>query len=368
MANFTGQLNTNEIFTAIYNMIIGQSVFSRNISGDSFASFVDRARMEGSMYGDTYLYYATDANRTFAFEPDTENQRNLLAVNRPASPKVQPITISVFRQIWTTIDNYFTKRAFSTETAFSDFNSVTLQWLRDTKRIYDETTYNAYLGTVETSIGKQQQTVTLTEITEAATTADEESYNRLVAQTIAEKVANILVELRDISKNYNDYGFYRSYSIDELVVVWNTDYINAITKLDLPTIFHNEGLMDKFSIDSALPSRYFGTVNAEGGTTGADNTSVRALIEKDYGDTHVFAGELLPNSTAYLANETYTVNDNVICKIMHKDSVPYMSGFETESVFINNRNLSENHYLTFGHNKLDYLKNYPMITVKAVTA
>lgn len=36
--------------------------------------------------------------------------------------------------------------------------------------------------------------------------------------------------------------------------------------------------------------------------------------------------------------------------------------------FFNAKSLTENHYLTFGHNTLEYLKNYPMITVRVVKA
>ena len=59
MLKFTGTLNSNEIFSAIYNMIISQQVFSDNIKGTA-SSLVDRARVDGTLYGDTKLYYATD--------------------------------------------------------------------------------------------------------------------------------------------------------------------------------------------------------------------------------------------------------------------------------------------------------------------
>ena len=59
MANFTGKLNSNEIFAALYNMIISQEVFTDNISGTD-SELVDRARVDGGLYGDTKLYYATD--------------------------------------------------------------------------------------------------------------------------------------------------------------------------------------------------------------------------------------------------------------------------------------------------------------------
>ena len=58
MPNFTGKLNSNKIFAALYNMIISQEVYADNIA-DTKASLVDRARVDGGLYGDTKLYYAT---------------------------------------------------------------------------------------------------------------------------------------------------------------------------------------------------------------------------------------------------------------------------------------------------------------------
>lgn len=59
MATFNGQLRSNEIFAALYNMIISQQVFADNIY-DTKASLVDMSRVDGSLYGDTKLYYSTD--------------------------------------------------------------------------------------------------------------------------------------------------------------------------------------------------------------------------------------------------------------------------------------------------------------------
>ena len=63
--------------------------------------------------------------------------------------------------------------------------------------------------------------------------------------------------------------------------------------------------------------------------------------------------------------EAYKEDDKVICKVLVK-LPPYMSAFEVGTSFFNPKSLTENHYLTFGHNTLEYLKNYPFITVKAI--
>ena len=155
--NFNGQLGSNEIFAALYNMIISQQVFADNIASTK-STLVDRARVDGGLYGDTKLYYATDVLKSAPWGND-EEATNLLKLYRPDDPKCQPITIDTFRQISLTVDNYLSKRAFSTEGAFSSFNSVMLGWIGDTKRIYDSTTYNVAVGTTETDIGKQKQEI-----------------------------------------------------------------------------------------------------------------------------------------------------------------------------------------------------------------
>lgn len=364
MANFNGQLRSNEIFAALYNMIISQQVFADNIR-DTFSELADRFRVDGSLYGDTKLYYSTDVLKSAPWGNDAE-AANLLALYRPEAPECQAITLDVFRQICLTVDNYLSKRAWGTEGAFSEFNSVMLGWIRDTKRVYDATLVNSYVGTAETKVGLQDQSITFQEVE-----GDLEATNRLEGQAIAEKIANLMIQLRDPSRDFNDYGNLRSYRPEDIVVVWNSNYYNKILKVDLPTIFHRDGLVDKLN-DYYLPSRYFGKVNATGGTVPASNTTIRSLIETDYTVSeqtyHVFPGDLLPSGATYKANETYTTDGTIICKIMHKNSIPFMSAFEVGTSFFNPKSLTETHYLTWGHNTLEYLQNYPMITLRGTEA
>ena len=325
---FNGQLKSNEIFAAIYNMIISQQVVSDNIPGlKKQGSLVEQARVDGTLYGDTKIYYFTDALKSVAWGGDNE-AANLLQLHRPDAPKTQSITIDTFRMIPLTVDNYLSKRAFSTEGAFSEFITVTLS--TDT------------VGGVEAT-------------------------NRLNGQEIAETVANTIVAMEDIGRDFNDLGLLRAYDADEFNFVWNAEYANKITKLDLPTIFHKDGLVDKLS-QYTLPARYFGAVNTAAGTAAASNTTVRSLYETDYTvdsvTTHVFPGDLIPNSAEYDANETYTVDPKVICKIYHKNGVPFMSGFETGTEFFNPRSLTETHYLIWGHNGLEALADKPFITIE----
>ena len=376
---YAGRLNANEIFASIFNMIISQQVFVDNIK-DTKSSLVDAARVDGSMYGDTKLYYATDVLRSYAWGGDAE-AANLLALDRPEDPQCQAITMNVFRQIRLTVDNYLTKRAWSTENAFNEFNSVMLGWIRDTKKVYDSTTYNVFIGTYETSEGKQNQTVQL-----PTDETNQEAENRLQAQTIATKVADILVELEDVTREYNDYENLRSYTADDFRYVWNSVWVNRIRKLDLPTIFHKD-VIDKFA-EYTLPARYFGKMGEAGveGEIIADGLKIRSLVEQDVlivtpftfkGKTiasgsrfHVFAGDIIPEGVIVATPggvqvPYYTEDDSIVCKIVHKSAVPYMSGFEAGTSFFNPRSLTENHYLTFGHNTIEALHDKPFITLKA---
>lgn len=395
MPAFSGQLNANEIFAALYNMIISQEVRADNVAG-TFSSLVDKARVDGSMYGDTKLYYSPDVLKSRDWLGDNE-AANLLNINRPAAPEVQAIELDVFRQIDITVDNYLSKRAWIDEGAFASFNSVMLGMIRTTKRVYDATIYNAYIGTAVSLAAKG--VVTVTPITGTDTSsADIEGANRIYAETVAQKLADLFVELRDVSRDFNDYGQLKSYNLDDLVVVWNSAKVNKIKKVDLPTMFHKEGLVDKFE-EEILPARYFGTVITASNvstysdstpTTGKPLTSstgvyvpginnangrVYSLVEKEVTVSgtsyHVFAGDEIPQNATVLAtggNFDYgevAINDaKIICKVMHKRSVPFMSAFEVGTSFFNGRSLTENHYLTWGHNTLEYLKSYPFIVVK----
>ena len=362
MPTFTGQLTANEIFATQYNMIISIMAFAGNIE-DGFSSLVDRARVDGGLYGDTKLYVDSDILKSYAWTGDNE-AANLLNVHRPEDPKTQAIKLDIFRQIPLTVDYYLTKRAWMSEESFSQFAGVLLAWLMDTKRVYDETTYNVFIGTNETSVGDQQQTVSISGITAAVDTADEEAYNRLEAELIAEKLANIFIALKKPSRLFNDNQFMKSFSAKSLYVVWNAKYANLIRKIGIPTIFHKDGLLEGYlSEENVLPEEYFGAPNAA--ATAGDGSTVRSLVEQDIGSNHYFAGDLIQVGDTAPAGTSYTVSDEIICNVIHKDSVPYMSAFQVGTSFFNARALLENHYLTWGHNTLEHLAGRPFITVKA---
>ena len=392
MPAFSGQLRANLVFAALYNMIISQQVFADNIRHHQ--TLVDKARVDGTLYGDTKLYYSTDVLKTRAWGGDSEAS-NLLAINRPKAPEVQAIALDVFRQIDITVDDYLTKQAWMDEGSFSDFNSVMLAWLDTTRRVYDGTTYNVFIGTSVTSTGGQLRSLPLSTIT-TGLTGEEKA--RVEAQAIANDLANLVVEMEDYSRKFNDYGQMRSHADGDLIIVWNSKYMNQITNLDLPTIFNKDSLNFKFSQDY-LPARYWGTIitatnistysastpaagkpiDSDDGTytPGSNNANgtLRAAVEKDVtvGGTeyHVFPGDEIPagatvKSTAgdFGYGEVYIERSDVLYKVFTK-LPPYMSAFRVGTSFFNPRSLTTNHYLTFGHNTIEYLKGKPNVTVVA---
>lgn len=350
-------LNPNEIFATLGNMIISQEVYADNLG--KHQTLVDKARVDGTLFGDKKLYYATDVLVSHPWGADAE-ATNLLALDRPSDPEVQAITLDVFRQIRLTVDNYLSKRAWSTEGAFSSFQSVMLGWMRETKRVYDGTLYNVFIGTTETSVGSQQQTVDLGSIA-SDSSLDTLGKANMSAMEVARCLADLIVKMGDYSREFNDYGFLRSYANESIKVIWNSDFVNKIKKVDLPTIFHKEGLVDKFE-EEVLPARYFGQVQASAHTSVAGE---RAVHELEIGTAHYFPGDVIATGSSVPAGESYIVDPDVICKVLVK-LPPYMSAFEVGTSFFNPRSLTENHYLTFGHNTLEALKNYPLITVKAI--
>lgn len=368
---FNGHLNPNEVFGSIFNLIINQVVKVPELV-DNY-NFVEKFRTEGSMYGDTVLFYDQDVLSTRPWLGDLEAQ-NLLAVERPEDPECQAVTLNKFRICKTTLDSYLTKRAWSTENAFTQFNDIVMSMVSKTKKLYEVTLINSYLGTVEGASAKSDLEIPISDITETG-----EAKNRLEAQMIAQYIADLIVDLKDYSRDYNDYEFMRAYSEDELMVVWNAKYINKINKLDLPTIFNKAGLMDKFE-QNVLPTRYFGsvvdttslpsslTVQSNGKIKiGTDyvGATIRTMEEDTFTSGHKFAGEALAIGDEFVPGKAYYEDEDIICKVITKDTIKYLASFETATDFFNPQSLTTSKMLIWGFSEPTRLLGQPCVTVHA---
>lgn len=387
MSAFNGQLNSNEFYNSIFNQIRLAMVYANNLKGldDGLAA---RYRAYGGMYHDKSVYTDMDILYSRVWNPE---DTNVLAPEAVVAPKQQEITVNKFRQIGLYTEKYLSKRAWQDAVKFDEFRSVVGKQVSGTKKVFEQKMVDTYVGVIQNG-GAQDRTLELPVVAD-----DAEAQNRLQAQAIAKEIGDVLVKMKDTSNLYNKNGFLKSFNSEDFDVVWNAEYYNKVLYTDLPTIFHKENLLKEGKV---LDSHYFGTATL-GSTTTANGTTVRArreyFIPVDASGayaaagpnvTHVFPGDLLPNKTPINATgvDTFTnitatingrsrtvsactsafayiANTKVICKIIHKDAIKYISSFETGSEFWNPKNLTTNRYLTWAYAEPETLDGYPLITI-----
>lgn len=360
---FNGQLNTNEIYNALFNMIISQRLFDITVATPTLA---EKLKVDGTLYGDTKLYYSMDIGETYEWGNDAEAP-NLLAINRNNTQKVEKITLDKFRQSNITVDNYLSKRAWGDEGVFAQFNGVLTASIGQAKKVFENGYINTYIGTHESTKPACNITVDRSDLVEPTTAVELESVSRITGQRISKTIADLFVELKDNNRKFNEFGFLRSYNPSELMVVWNAQAKNKILKIDLPMVFNKGGLEPMEGIE--IDQHYFGDVLTTAGTADGSQYS---LVEKTYSvgsgdnkvDTYVRIGEVIPTGASYLKNEAYLPNADIICKIISAEGNPFMSSMEVGTVFYNSRSLTENHYLTWGYNTMQALKEKPFISIK----
>lgn len=393
MAAFTGTLNTNEFYNGLFNAYRLITTFADGLDAldDSLAN---KFRSDGGMYHDKSVYTDMDVLMSREWDP---SDTNVLAPELTVAPVQQEIVVSDKRQIGLYSEQYLAKRAWSALEAFDAFNSVVQAQVSNTKKLYEQRLVDVFVGTNVTTIGDQDHDI---DVTTAVGSATGEEANRIEAQTIAQGIADLLVKIKDSTTDYNDYGFIKAYDESDLEIVWNATFYNKILYTDLPTIYHKEDLLKAGRI---LPARYFGAPVAA--STTADGTTHRAMGEYkirtaangSYSATgtilkNVFPGDLLPTGTPIVTGATalttaswnttyngraytftvystvhaYKEDGAIICKIMHKNGVRYLSSFETSTEFWNPKNLSTNRYLTWMFAKPQHLSNYPFITVNEI--
>ena len=348
MGNFSGQLNVNHIQSALFNMIISQDILGGSIRNNY--NLVSKAKEEAGLYGDTKLYTDVPNLTPVDWVQDSDDATALLALHRPGAPKTQALTINVFKQVRLTKDDYLSKQAFGTQGAFVSYQSVLESRLPKSKEVYLNKTYNTFIGTVAGG-------ATIDEY-EIDTTADSNS----AGENIAYSMANLIDDMMDYNVGYTKNGFERAFGEDEITIVWNNKYINAVKKIDLPSIFHDEALQSTF-VGDTLPARYFGEVNDHTTSVAGDRaTHDLFLTTTTTGDTYVAAGDLIPAGLTISAGDAYTVNDKIICKVFTK-LPPMLDAFTVGTDFFNAKNLSTNMYLTFGHSTLEPLNSEACVTV-----
>ena len=383
-------LNQNKITAALFNMIISQRIFDNKVASTTLA---DKFRVDGTLFGDTKLYHSFDIGSPEDWLDDAEAE-DLLKLNRNKSGKTQSITMGVYKIISVTVDQYLSKQAFMLEGTFAEYTSFLTGSLRKIKRVYDRSLINNKIGTLSPSTSRCDISI----VTPKGATIEET--NRLEAQTIASRIRILKADLEDNNRDFNSLGYLRSYDPNEFIAIWNVDFSSKITKLDLPTIFHKD-INEKGGFEEyELPSKWFGTPAtsdltlpsskpatvthriAVSGWYDVVNGAEVTLVSKPTKDAvFLWAGDEVPYvgqsykdsvrgvtvtvvSTKLPQEYCYVVDSTIAFMLVHKDSLPFMSGFETGTEFWNSRSLTTNHYLIFGHNNLEFIEEYPRIRVK----
>lgn len=370
-AAFTGALNSNEIYNALFNLrILFQKLAPQTVKRDEIVSLLDKAT---GMYGDTGVVQGMDIQGTYDFGMDAE-AANLLAINRNKTQKIEKYTIDKWRQTDVTNDAYISKRAFLDEGTFAMFNGYIVGTLSQAMDAFES-------GFVKSSLGTYESPVAACEIEVTLPTADgTEAVERVRAALIKKAILDLKADMADNQRKYNGYGFYSSYNWDEFTPIFNTKYMNEINALALYSTFNPEFIKQSGEGRQWTP-KWFGTVLSAAGTTTASNTTVHSLVEINSDEStnfpltaaqitanvyRIFPGDLLPGSFDYGANEAYQVDSDVICKVFAPEYVYYMTGYEQGESFYNPRSATTNHYLRKGFSSVQVSKFRPFITIKEI--
>lgn len=356
---FTGTLTQNAVLNTLYNMIIGQEVFSKNIAVKG--TLADKFRIDGTLYGDTKLFISTDIGTIYDFP---NSSATLLSKTQPVDPEVQAVKVDTFKQTALTVDGVKLKQAFMSADIYGAFVSVVLQWLRDSMKILNMTLINSFIGTVVTEADVNEVEVDIYENSDATSISELRQAESYAAERIGATLANVMIELKDVLRDFNEYNFLRSYDVSDFMIVWNKAWNTKIRHISLPQIFNKDDVLGKYLDTEVLNDRYFGNVKTANGTVGA-NEEVRTLVDRVIDDLQYFPGDLLPEEATYLKGEAYVNDNSIICKIVHKRAIPFMSALIIQTEFYNPKDLDRNHYLTWGYSQPTYLKELPIITVKA---
>lgn len=374
-AAFTGALNSNEIYNALFNLrILFQKLAPQTVKRDEIVSLLDKAT---GMYGDTGVVQGMDIQGTYDFGMDAE-AANLLAINRNKTQVIEKYTIDKWRQTDVTNDAYISKRAFLDEGAFAMFNGYIVGTLSQAMDAFES-------GYVKSSVGTYESPVAACEIEVTLPTADgTEAVDRRRAALIKKAILDLKADMADNQRKYNGYGFYSSYNWEDFTPVFSTKYMNEINALALYSAFNPEFIKQSGEGRQWTP-KWFGSVLTTAGTTTTTllggNTDVYSLVEVNSDEStnfpltalqhtngvyRIFPGDLLPDAFDYAANEAYQVDDDVICKIFAPEYVYYMTGYEQGESFYNPRSSTTNHYLRKGFSPVQVSKFRPFITIKEV--
>ena len=402
--NFQGGLNANEFLNGLFNAYGLVYTYGNNLGGRG-DSLAERFKADGGQYRDQLVYTDVDVLYSRIWDKD---DTNVLATENKGMYVQQYLTIDSFRQIGLTVDQFLTKRAWMDAGKYDEFRTVILKQISDTKQVYEDTLVDTFVGVHVSGAPAANIAITM------PTDNDAEKQNRLRAMEVFKTIGDTFNSLADYNRSFNENKYLKRFSEGDCILVFSDKYANEFRYVDTPTVFHKEDLLAKGKI---LNRKYFGKP-IESSVTVADGTTHRAVenmlitiaaatgeykapVSGTNAAVQVFPGDLLPKGTplttdepTYNANVTvffyglgggtgstgmgkaftasvctkanaYAEDNKMICKIIHKDAVKYLSSITTQTEFINGKNHTQNMYLTWGYSYPAALKGYPFITVAA---
>jgi hypothetical protein len=137
--------------------------------------------------------------------------------------------------------------------------------------------------------------------------------------------------------------------------------------------------MDKFA-QNILPARYFGEVIdgsslptgltlSDGLITIGSGYTGKPIHTMDEGDFeksgHLFAGDVLATGDKFAPGKAYVEDEDIICKVITKDTIKYMAAFETATDFFNPQSLTTSKMLIWGFSEPARVLGEPCVVIHA---
>ena len=378
-------LNPNLVTPGFNNQIIGISLLDR--FGRNADPLFHKIMEEGTLFGDTKEYRSISPRHSRKYVQYSPDAIDFIKVNVNKTGRTQPVVVDQFFISETTLDSLCMKQAWMNDGQYSDYIGLINKTLNDEEYMHDFTTINCLIGAsnlFKTSVGKQAPAAL------SLTTGKE-------GQEIAEFLANLTSDMCTPSFDYNDYGDRTLFTMDRLYFIWNSKWVNKIEKINLPVIFHKDGVMDNFA-KYVIDAKYWGDAqkfaDISAGTVVVGKpikkTGSVYTYEPDASETMVLrcvesceitctdgvtvaefeAGDILMNPVGKVLDVSdydekfYVENDKYILKVL-SGLPPYLASTESTSEAYNPKNHSTNRYLVFGRNTLARILAEACVTIKS---
>lgn len=400
--NFNLTLKTNEWQSALANAF--KIMGCRDNLEEIDDSLVSAVMEEGGKFHDKNQYSFIDSVGTREYDP---TDSNVLAPEQIPNAVQKEIRVDNIRQIAITTDLLgLTGRSWGDAGSYASYQSLVKGQVVKAKRVYDHLFVNVGIGCMESSIGKQTQTIKLLDDEAQDSAVELESKHRINGQKIAKKITDIKAEIRQPNRDYSDIKFLDTFSDSKMTVIWNQDWLSTIKLVDLPTIYNDDyfDFNGKQMLAKFLGTRVSEEITADGVTHRASNEYYIGINgQNEYvapatatAYINVKPGDLLPKGTPIVAPATataytpkdftrivlgktvkysvglyssvhaYTPNPKIICKIVALgEDIKYLSGLRTSGEFNNYKNNSTNFYTTYMFSEVEHLGGLPLITIKA---